>query len=376
MFPVIRHIEDMSPVLISKDEIKGLSVNFEDMGIQTGTIVCYLFAGPETFDSPLAREARGVAFDSEGNVISRPLHKFFNVGEKSHTSKEIVIDRWNRGEVAAVYEKLDGSMISTAWYNGLYLRSKKSFNSDVVRLAWSIVDHNPKLKKFCAAIASAGMTATFEITHPAAQIVVRHKQGKLRLLHVRNNMTGKYVTNSVYVQEMIDLCDIECVNTFSFASAEAMFDTLETMQDMEGYVIQFTDGDMVKVKCPWYLRLHRSVTFLRQRDIALLVLKEEIDDAKSALTEVGIDVKLVEKIEQDVLYRLKNIVEQVEGRFNEDRDLSRKDFAIKNNKFPYFKLLMDRYSGKDVNYQEWFILNRLKDVYSLDPLTASVAEED
>ena len=46
---------------------------------------------------------------------------------------------------------------------------------------------------FATEVASQGMTAIFELTHPQARIVVAQDKPQLRLLHVRDNATGQYV---------------------------------------------------------------------------------------------------------------------------------------------------------------------------------------
>jgi len=100
-----------------------------------------------TFDSPEALECRGIAFDQSGKVISRPLHKFFNVGEKEWLSSDSLM---KRSDISAIFDKIDGSMIATAWVNGeLRLRSKKEFDSKVVELSYYLLSR-PEYSKFNA----------------------------------------------------------------------------------------------------------------------------------------------------------------------------------------------------------------------------------
>lgn len=377
MFKHIETINDLQPFVAHKKEIRFYK---QPNGI---TMSLYMFMDSKTFDSPEAIECRGAAFDEEGKIVSRPLHKFFNMGEKDYLSSDKLRDREENGEVVGVYEKLDGSMIATAWVNGeLAWRSKKSFNSDVVRLTNEFLDNHahrdvaPSIKEFAHWCASHGMTAIFELTHPEAQIVVPQDMPRLRLLHVRDNVTGTYVLldKNHPVHEMIKTFDIPMVNKVDLTLQE-LFDSLESMQNMEGYVVQFSNGDMVKIKCGWYSRLHRSITFLRERDIATLAINEELDDMKRHMTEVGIDLAKVEEVESRLKAILAGIASEVEETAKLGSELSRKEFALMHNKNPLFGLIMKCYLGEEVDYLSWYSKNRLKDDFSLKSLLEGAQAE-
>jgi RNA ligase len=371
MFKRISHISDVQPAVEHKKEIR---FSTQPNGITVG---CYQFLDSHTFDSPEALECRGIAFGPDGEIISRPLHKFFNVGEKQWLSPQSLLQRT---DVAAVYEKLDGSMIATALVDGkMQLRSKKSFGSDVVHLASAFIDlpENASLKAFAEEVAQSGMTAIFELTHPQARIVVDYKQPALRLLHVRDNVTGEYVMldSKHPVHALVKRYNVPTVPQFEGLSLAGAFSSVQEMRDREGYVIQFQDGDMVKLKCPWYLRLHRSISLLRERDIAELALAEELDDLKASLAEVGTDLGPIEEIEHRVATILSGMLDQIEAAYAAGKDLSRKDFAIANKGHPLFGLMMQRYLGTDVQLVDWYRRNRLKEDFGLRVLASGAVAE-
>ncbi|MGY3452778.1 RNA ligase [Bradyrhizobium sp. USDA 4353] len=364
MFKTIRHISDVEPAVAGKKEIRFLS---QPNGITLG---CYLFMDSKTFDSPEALECRGIAFDRAGQIVSRPLHKFFNVGEKEWLAPDRLL---SRDDIVAIYDKLDGSMVATAWVDDqLRWRSKKSFNSDVVRLATQLLGQpeNGRINAFAQEVARAGMTAIFELTHPDARIVVAQEQPELRLLHVRDNVTGQYVMldRGHAVHDLIASHAVPLVHRFDGLSLSAAIDSLADMEGREGYVIQFANGDMVKVKCPWYLRIHRSLSFLRERDIAWLALNEELDDVKGHLVEAGVDLAAVNEVEARLKSMLSGFLDEIEAIYQRDRDLDRKSFAIANKDHPLFGLAMQRYLGKEVTLLDWYGRTRLKDDFSLRPL--------
>src|ERR1700751_866526 len=109
MFKHITHISDVQPHVAHKEEIRFYK---QPNGV---TMSMYLFMDSKTFDTPEARECRGSAYDEDGNLVSRPLHKFFNMGEKDYLTPDKLKERT---DVAAVFDKLDGSMVATAWVKG------------------------------------------------------------------------------------------------------------------------------------------------------------------------------------------------------------------------------------------------------------------
>ena len=74
-----------------------------------GWVVNYMVAGLTTFpevqtvNDAIRRECRGLIFDQDGNLISRPLSKFFNVNERDETQ----INRIDLSQPHVILEKLD-----------------------------------------------------------------------------------------------------------------------------------------------------------------------------------------------------------------------------------------------------------------------------
>lgn len=350
-FLTINNLDDLLPFVEEKKEI---NVRTTEDGFTT---VIYRFMDSNTFDTIESLEARGIMFDDLGDVISRPLHKFHNLnathsGINSYTKEYILA---NKDQVAVIYEKLDGSMISTANYHGkVRLRSKGTFDSDVVKLAQKIYDNSPKIQEVCELCIRENWTATFELTHPEARIVLDYKEPQLRLLHIRDNITGRYL---VWQIDGIEVCPQVPLGQLETILSD---EHLENLRDKEGYVIQFQDGDMVKIKCPWYVSLHKTVTFVRKRDIVELVLNETLDDVYEAFTKLGIDTNKVEEIEKKVVSELIEIEQTVEKLHNETKEWERKEVALCYRSHIFFGLLMNMRDGKELKTKEWYRKNILK----------------
>lgn len=337
------------------------------MGVAPFLYIYYLFIGSDTFNAPEALECRGIGFAPDGTVVSRPLHKFFNVGEKEWLSLDAILQR---DDIVGLYEKIDGSMIATAWHNGQLLwRSKQSFNSDVVKLTHALLEEpeNQNIKHFAEVVASSGMTAIFELTHPDARIIVAHDAPALRLLHVRDNVSGQYVMmdDSHSIHALIEDYAVPVITRIEGLSLQDALSGLDDLMNQEGYVIQFANGDMAKIKCPWYRRLHGTVSMLRERDIALLAIDQKLDDVKAAMHELDMPLDEVTKIEDRVKEKLLSILEEVEAAYKENEGHDRKEFVVRVKGHPLFPLIMLRFTGQPFDITEWYKRTRLKDNFSL-----------
>jgi len=262
--------------------------------------------------------------------------------------------------------------------SGFMLKSKKTFSSSVAVDATKWVSTRKNYQEFCNHCVQNNLTAIFEWMAPDSRIVVFYPEPKLSLLHIRCNITGRYFTQleveqlvlafHLYkVQEVDEFFDIQNgKGTFSKTfNHQRMMDAAKTREGVEGWVIQFENGDMVKVKTDWYLRLHRAMTFLRERDVAILVLNESIDDLKSQLVSEGVNIDQILEIENRVVKYIVEISQSIHSVFEADKTLSKKDFAIKHKEHKYFGLLMALMSGKDPSVKEYFERNILKEEFGL-----------
>lgn len=387
----ISNINEFRSKVAHKEEIREMDIGADSVSF------CYMIAAEGTFDDAWSRECRGIVFDkASGRVNGRPLHKFFNVGERESTRVENL--DWSK--VVRVMDKRDGSMIHTVQTaSGVRLKSKKSFDSDVAKAAeaWMRAQPGQRVLSFVNSVAARNSTAIFEWTAPDARIVLFYPEAELRLLHVRHNQTGDYLDGEVMkawanmfgvkvVDEVdeffklttdVDVDDSVTEEDWVF-DAKALLDAAKTREGVEGWIVQFADGEMVKVKTEWYLKRHRAMTFLRERDIAQLVLDEGLDDLKSLLVSEGVNIDEILKIEARVLHDLREVAMSVDMIYEEDKGMARKDFAIKHTGHKHFGLLMAKFVGKEPSFKDYFERNLLKDNYSLRQLALipSVAEGD
>lgn len=366
MFPQIENIEQFRSQIGHKPEIR-------EMDIGNGlTCFCYMISGESTFDSPWALECRGITFNSAGKIASRPLHKFFNVGEREFTREENI--PWEQVDV--VMDKRDGSMISTVDLgNGEWLlKSKKTFTSDVAVAATKFAQERGN---YCDAIKEAidgNVTLIFEWTSPADRIVLKYDEPQLTLLHIRGNVSGHYYGRN-FVKSWAEFYGIPVVDTFTFEKPRDLIQLAKTTEGVEGWIIQYGQN-MAKIKTSWYLDLHHSIVFVRERDIAQLVLNESIDDLKSKFASEGVPLEPVIEIESRVLQKIDEIIEETEALLAEARKLKdRKEVAMTLRQHPLFGLMMRLYVGGEANYIEYFEKNHLRQDYSLNVISSQTDSE-
>ena len=67
---------------------------------------------------------------------------------------------------------------------------------------------------------------------------------------------------------------------------KAFLEYVRDLEDIEGFVVRFDDGHMVKLKCHWYVQIHKAKeAILQDRNIVELILTEHLDDIKAHLPE-------------------------------------------------------------------------------------------
>lgn len=348
-FPVIRTIDDLYPVVKHYDEIR-----FKEA--ENGcTIAHYMIGNNELFsgiNAPYTKECRGITFGPDGHILCRSIHKFFNVGERLDTQEEFL--NWNK--VSSIQDKRDGSSISPILLNDkIIFKSKKSFESDVAVRANLLYPEGTNEYALSYDLQRFGFTPTFEFTSPLNRIVLNYKDDSLVLLHVRDNVTGKYL-NREKLQSLRDQYKIQIVDEYNLNDAKELKEKLKTGKDFEGYIFQFEDGEMVKMKSLWYLNLHRTCVFTTEYNVAEMVLSETLDDYKSYLTEVKAfeTFEKVLEIEAKVTASLLLLQDEVEYIARRDKELSIKDFAIKNKDDKLFHLAMMVYKGKEPDYNKFY----------------------
>lgn len=345
--------------------LEHIGVNKQSNG---ATVVCYNISNGSSFNTKEEKESRGITFDREGNIIARPLHKFFNLAER----EEVQPINLDFSKIAGVYDKMDGSMITTGFMDGeFFCKSKKSFKSDVAVAAESFCQENQKYFDFAKYCSLAMLTPIFEFTSPKHRIVLRYDSDNMTVLHIRHMVTGEYLM-PWEILKLTNKFDIP-YNEPIFGSEIDMDGLVKTLNDaegIEGYVVQFQNGEMFKIKTKWYVDLHHLVTFKRKRDIARMVIDETIDDfigylslnaPMADLSEVNEINLTITKFITDLECEIKELAAPFIGK-------SFKEAATAIEKGPKFYLVMGLLRGNTNNYHKHYLDYHLKEDWNLEEI--------
>ena len=284
-FPLIRNISDVLPAIEDRDEFvvaekEGYTViNYNVMIADTFPDVPVDMKWQEPLNriafgeydptAALRRECRGIIFDTEtGDIIRRPVHKFFNVSERAETQADII----DLSRPHAILEKLDGSMIAPFIVNGQMIWGTKMGATDVAKPVEEFVKNNPQYEKFATSCIANGVTPIFEWCSRKQRIVLDYKEDQLILTALRDMHTGEYIKlfgddsiNRFHVEDW----DIPVVRAFEFTNygeqndMKAFLEYVRDLEDLEGFVVRFDDGHMLKLKGHYFwviwIKLHHNI---------------------------------------------------------------------------------------------------------------------
>ncbi|WP_374777743.1 T4 RnlA family RNA ligase [Streptomyces sp. NBC_01310] len=208
-----------------------------------------------------------VADDTTGAIVALPLPKFFNVGE--HESGQPYAPALP-DEPFEVYDKVDGSLAVVFHYAGRWrVASKGSFIS--AQATWA----QRRLDGKDTAALRPGTTYLAEILYPQNRIVVDYGDRRDLVLLAAFGLDGTEVPlaeaaghwegigsvvtvwPAMPIDELIALTES---NTLPGGAAA-------TGTQAEGFVLRFASGVRAKAKLSEYVRLHRVLTKVTERDI-------------------------------------------------------------------------------------------------------------
>ena len=318
-FPGISHINDVLPSIRGRKEF--IVAEREEY-----TVVNYILQTPDTFSidhsdgydlqAYIRRECRGITFYKDGEIASRKFHKFFNVNEREETLVNNLPTLPYK-----IMTKLDGSMITPFLRpNGKIQFHTKMGATDVAAPVDDYARLKKRLVKFCEFVISQGRTPIFEWTSPINRIVIKYTMHSLCLLAVRDNITGQYHDLNGYYGDLAETFDVDVVENIGYNSGiltEKFIEDTRQLKDLEGYVVQYEDGRMVKIKAEDYVARHRAADIIQhEKRVWELILSDDVDDLKSFLVDEYRES--VEKFERELWEQIELFAARIESVYSQD----------------------------------------------------------
>ena len=274
-FPTIRHIDDVLPHLVGHDEF----IVVDRGGWKA---INYAVVTPESFwpldeGAIMRRECRGLIFDAlTGEILRRPFHKFFNFGERPEIGPGAV----DLGQAVCHLEKLDGSMVAPFIRGGFARWATKMSEEEVAARAAKHVESRPRYTQLAMDLCSDGLTPIFEWCSRKDRIVLDYPEDKLVLLAIREIESGEYLP----VENVI-----ATAGHYGVPVVGARLESPEAIRaktDMEGIVVRFQDGHLLKIKSEWYLTLHKAKeSIAHEKNVWKAVLESRADDLRPILPD-------------------------------------------------------------------------------------------
>jgi RNA ligase len=359
-FPVIKHLDDVRPAIEGRDE-------FIIAERDWGYVVNYMVAMTDTFPSTsvtddmgfiqfdlwaaIRRECRGLLFHKDGTIMARRLHKFFNVNERDETQFGVI----DFSKPHVILEKLDGSMITPVVTDAGIRWGTKMGVTDVSMGAELFVAHHPQYEQFARWCLSMRLTPIFEWCSRKQRIVIDYPEDRLVLIALRGTETGEY---KQYCDLIVlgEKFNIEVVKTYEGTAANMshLMDETKAAEGVEGYIIRFDDGHMLKIKGEWYLRIHKTKDNLtHEKNVIDLLVNEKMDDVKAFMMDE--DRKRVDEFEAVFWDGFARQVEAYDKYFGMvlASKLDRKEYALKwmptiKDQDPFAaQIVFGKFDGKD-----------------------------
>jgi RNA ligase len=320
------------------------------------SIFNYRLAMPPLFYNPipnisgiLAHELRGLTFvfNADGSLFNRflLLDKFFNLNQADCSAYNVVKHK----TIKEITFKEDGSLLSFIKLpnNKVVAKTKASFEADQAVRAQTLYETNDSIKTLVNWCLDNQIVPIFEYVSPTNRIVLKYNKTDLVLTKLRNNITGEYISIKSLSSELLE--GVTIVKSFNNLSLDDLIEKCETEIGYEGFVVQFEDDQMIKLKLFDYIALHNLHTEELHREdyIIHLIINEQIDDVLAQLEEGDERRKMVFDIIDVVNHHLKRTAHEV-SELLKHYNGSRKDFAITYRKHPYFHYAARVLNGNDM----------------------------
>lgn len=225
-------------------------------------------------------KARGLFLNNKtGEIVARSYEKFFNKGEREETSDEAL--KKLKYPVTS-YLKENGFLGIVSVHKGeLFFASKSTNQSDFATYFKDIAEKTLDLdflKDFC----SKGFSMVFEVVDIENDPhIIEYKENKIFLLDIIYNQEQFKKLSYKELQGIgkklkAPVKKKECVLK-DYDALKAWLDLVKDVKE-EGYVLEASDGFMLKIKLPFY-NYWKSLRTIRDRILKDKELREEsIDD--------------------------------------------------------------------------------------------------
>lgn len=242
----------------------GLQKLTEELGIKVkiyedeGLMVLNYHQVDSPKSHPVVMECRGLILDTEFNVVSRSMDRFFNLGEVPETQSHIDLSK------ALCYQKVDGSLIRIYNHKGTWHIATRGlafaeatvngYNVTFKELVLKALGYDEVVfQAKCNMFLDKTITYICEITSTENRCVKSYSGYTLWYLTARSNISYEYISYTTSA----GLIGMSFPSAYSFNSMEAIKDNVDNLKNLdEGYVLYQDGVPVCKIKSPAYCAVH------------------------------------------------------------------------------------------------------------------------
>ena len=317
---------------------------------------------------PVAKgfDMRGVTFvfNKDGSLYKKflMLPKFFNLDQVESTLYHNVKDK----KIKSITEKEDGSLVAFMHLpnDKVFAKTIGSFDNEQINAAMKIFTENHMIELLVRVQLEVGCTPLFEYVSWDNRIVLKYSKPELRFIGSRDNKTGFFHSAAgFYINK------VKTVKAVKDITLDELIEKSKFEKDKEGQVVEFEDGQMIKIKTDWYWNLHglRTVNIFREDFIIKNYLEEKLDDIVSQLDYIEDEdaFKFIDNVKLAVNKGIKYIDETVKLMVERYDTVYEKDWVryatieSKNKYFALSKVMI--YNPEDFNKKKIeYLINNTK----------------
>lgn len=299
---------------------------------------------------------RGVVIDEDGNVLSRPLGKFFNYEEQEG---KYAIDYKNQDKKPIkAFIKYDGCLITTFWYekeSTWIVTSRGSFDSEYSnRAEVCIKDRGYVLDDLCKK-----HTYCFELTSPDNRIVIKYFDTDLTMLAAIHTESAKDW----------DLDDFDKTSNFKLAKqVELILPNYKSLHltkalnlsEQEGFVLK-QNNQRCKIKFENYCKLHSYKASITDNNILDCLIGKSESITLETLLETAPD-EMDAEIKAKIKFfknKYKELEEYYQTEYLKYKDIPNDKYFARDVKFVKNKhILFNLRKNEDYSKGIWSIIEQ------------------
>lgn len=317
---------------------------------------------------PIVMECRGLILDTDYNVVSRSMDRFFNFKEVPESQEHIDMKK------AEVFEKVDGSLIRIYnWKNTWYVATRglafaegivNGFNLTFKDLVFKALNVNSEseFQDKCDIYLNPEVTYICEVTSTENRCVKVYTGYKLHYLCARNNKTFEYTKESFHLLREFGMTS---PRSYNFSSLEDCVEASKHLKDLdEGYVVYQDGVPVCKIKSPTYCAVYLiRGEGLSPKRIAQLVLTGEQDEYLTYFPEDKEFIDPYTKALENLLFKT-----QIAFDVNAFIAKTKKEYAHAVKDYKFSGLLFKMWANKEKSDRVEYSWKECKDSYKLDLL--------